>query len=195
MSVDKNGLDMVNLKCSDYNRFRPKVICAETLVSSSTKVRTGNHEFMATQGHVIRGGSCVSTVLTDSKLIRPAGKAYGAEYLVLRHLRAQHDLVPRGRTYAHYQTYFLSLFHRRHFAERIVSNDSPRSRLATYAYNDDGASPRSGTARAVRSNCTARLSRKQGRSQLFTPVCLQNELRPNFRFRSGPRRTSRSFCE
>ena len=35
LSVDTEGLDLAILKSIDYGRFRPKIICAETLVSST----------------------------------------------------------------------------------------------------------------------------------------------------------------
>jgi FkbM family methyltransferase len=69
LSVDTEGLDLAILKSIDYKRFRPKIICAETLVSSTTKVRHEIPEFMATQGYVDRGGSIVNTIFIDSKIL------------------------------------------------------------------------------------------------------------------------------
>ena len=69
LSVDTEGLDLAILKSIDYTRFRPKVICAETLVSSTTKSRPEIPEFMAAQDYVIRGGSFVNTIFVDSKIL------------------------------------------------------------------------------------------------------------------------------
>ena len=69
LSVDTEGLDLAILKSIDYKRFRPKVICAETLVSSTTKTRPEIPEFMAAQGYVVRGGSFVNTIFVDSKIL------------------------------------------------------------------------------------------------------------------------------
>jgi Methyltransferase FkbM domain len=69
LSIDTEGLDLAILKSIDYTRFRPKVICAETLLSSTTKVRPEIAEFMATQGYVDRGGSLVNTIFIDSKIL------------------------------------------------------------------------------------------------------------------------------
>jgi FkbM family methyltransferase len=69
LSVDTEGLDLAILKSIDYKRFRPKIICAETLVSSTTKTRPEIPEFMATQGYVDRGGSFVNTIFIDSKIL------------------------------------------------------------------------------------------------------------------------------
>ena len=65
LSVDTEGLDLAILMSIDYTRFRPKVICAETLLSSTTTTRPEIREFMATQGYVDRGGSFVNTIFID----------------------------------------------------------------------------------------------------------------------------------
>jgi FkbM family methyltransferase len=69
LSVDTEGLDLAILKSIDYGRFRPKIICAETLVSESKGTRTEIPEFMATRGYAVRGGSFVNTIFVDSKLL------------------------------------------------------------------------------------------------------------------------------
>jgi FkbM family methyltransferase len=69
LSVDTEGLDLAILKSIDYSRFRPKVICAETLVSSTTRTRAEIPAFMTTQDYVVRGGSFVNTVFVDSRIL------------------------------------------------------------------------------------------------------------------------------
>jgi FkbM family methyltransferase len=69
LSVDTEGLDLAILKSINYDRFRPNVICAETLVSSTTKMRPEIPEFMASRGYVARGGSFVNTIFVDSKIL------------------------------------------------------------------------------------------------------------------------------
>jgi Methyltransferase FkbM domain len=69
LSVDTEGLDLAILKSLDYNRFRPPIICAETLVSSARSIRPEILEFMATKGYAVRGGSFVNTIFVDSKLL------------------------------------------------------------------------------------------------------------------------------
>ena len=69
LSVDTEGLDLAILKSIDYRRYRPKVICAETLVINSTKVIAEIPDFMASQGYVARGGSMVNTIYIDSKIL------------------------------------------------------------------------------------------------------------------------------
>ena len=53
LSVDTEGLDLAILKCIDYTRFRPKIICAETLVSSTTRTLPEIPEFMVSRGYVV----------------------------------------------------------------------------------------------------------------------------------------------
>ena len=68
LSVDTEGLDLAILKSLDYSRYRPAVICAETLVPSTTKVLPEIAEFMLREGYVARGGSFVNTIFVDGKL-------------------------------------------------------------------------------------------------------------------------------
>jgi FkbM family methyltransferase len=69
LSIDTEGLDLPILKTIDYARFRPKIICAETLVSSTTRTIPEIPAFMATVGYVARGGSIVNTLFVDSKIL------------------------------------------------------------------------------------------------------------------------------
>jgi FkbM family methyltransferase len=69
LSIDTEGLDLAILKSIDYGRFRPKIICAETLISNSKGTRTEIPEYMATRGYVVRGGSFVNTIFVDSRLL------------------------------------------------------------------------------------------------------------------------------
>jgi FkbM family methyltransferase len=69
LSIDTEGLDLAILKSLDFERFRPKVVCAETLVSSTTKTIPEIPEFMASRGYVDRGGSIVNTIFIDSKIL------------------------------------------------------------------------------------------------------------------------------
>jgi FkbM family methyltransferase len=69
LSVDTQGLELAILKSIDYNRFRPEVICAETLVTGTNKSSPETAAFMETQGYVVRGMSFVNTIFVDSKII------------------------------------------------------------------------------------------------------------------------------
>ena len=69
LSVDTQGLELAILKSIDYRRFRPKVICAETLVTGTNKTIPETAAFMEAQGYVVRGMSFVNTIFVDSKII------------------------------------------------------------------------------------------------------------------------------
>jgi hypothetical protein len=69
LSVDTQGLELAILKSIDYGRFRPEVICAETLVTGTNKSIPETAEFMQTQGYVVRGMTFVNTIFVDSQII------------------------------------------------------------------------------------------------------------------------------
>src|SRR5262249_30592401 len=69
LSIDTEGLDLAILKSIDFQRFRPQIICVETLISNTRKTRLEIPEFMAKQGYVVRGSSFVNTIFADSKLL------------------------------------------------------------------------------------------------------------------------------
>ncbi len=69
LSVDVQGLELAILKSIDYDIFRPKVICAETLVTGTHEMTHDIAAFMEKKGYVVRGMSFVNTIFVDSKLI------------------------------------------------------------------------------------------------------------------------------
>lgn len=69
VSIDAEGWHLAILKAIDYRRFRPKVICVETLVSGTNRAIPETPAFMETQGYVARGGSFVNTIFVDSKIV------------------------------------------------------------------------------------------------------------------------------
>jgi FkbM family methyltransferase len=69
LSIDTEGMDLAILKTIDFKRFRPQVICAETLVVGTRKQIPDIAAFMETQNYVVRGGSLVNTIFVDSGLI------------------------------------------------------------------------------------------------------------------------------
>lgn len=69
ISIDAEGLHVAILKAIDYQRFRPKVICIETLVSGETGTIAEIPVFMESQGYVPRGGSFVNTIYIDSTIL------------------------------------------------------------------------------------------------------------------------------
>jgi hypothetical protein len=69
VSIDAEGLHLAILKSIDFARFRPALICVETLVSGESRTIAEIPAFMQTKGYVDRGGSFVNTIFVDSKLL------------------------------------------------------------------------------------------------------------------------------
>jgi hypothetical protein len=69
VSIDAEGLHLAIVKSFDFERFRPAVICVETLVSAESRTIPEIPAFMTTKGYVARGGSFVNTIFVDSKIL------------------------------------------------------------------------------------------------------------------------------
>jgi FkbM family methyltransferase len=61
-SVDTEGFDLAILKSLDFKRFRPPVICAETLEMGTNDVIHAIGDFLRTKKYVPRGGTFVNTI-------------------------------------------------------------------------------------------------------------------------------------
>ena len=69
LSIDAEGLHLAILKTIDFTRFRPAVICVETLVAGTKRHMPEIPAFMATKKYVVRGATFVNTVFVDGNLI------------------------------------------------------------------------------------------------------------------------------
>jgi hypothetical protein len=69
ISIDTEGLDLDILKTIDFNRFRPKIFCVETLITNTKKSRPEIAEFMARHRYIPRGGSFVNTIFLDQDIV------------------------------------------------------------------------------------------------------------------------------
>jgi FkbM family methyltransferase len=69
LSIDTQGLDLAILQSIDFGRFRPQIICAETLISNTRQTRPEIPEFLATRGYAARSGSSINTIFVDAKLL------------------------------------------------------------------------------------------------------------------------------
>jgi FkbM family methyltransferase len=67
LSVDTEGLDFDILKSLDFDRFRPAVVCVETLVVGTTRVESQIPELLTSRGYDVRGGTFVNTIFVDRK--------------------------------------------------------------------------------------------------------------------------------
>lgn len=69
LSIDAEGLHLAILKTMDFKKFRPPVICVETLVSGTKRHMPEIPAFMETQKYVVGGSTFVNTVFVDGSLI------------------------------------------------------------------------------------------------------------------------------
>lgn len=69
MSIDVEGLDLAILKTLDFDRFRPKVICAETVITGTLRHNTETAAFLGSKGYVVRGMTHPNQVFVDGKLL------------------------------------------------------------------------------------------------------------------------------
>jgi FkbM family methyltransferase len=67
LSIDTEGMDLEILRSLDFNRFRPAVVCAETLIFGPKKVETRILDLMAERGYTVRGGTHVNTIFLDDR--------------------------------------------------------------------------------------------------------------------------------
>ena len=69
LSIDVEGLDFAILKTLDFTRFRPKVICTETMVAATRQHRPETVALLASHGYAVRGMTYPNTIFADAKLI------------------------------------------------------------------------------------------------------------------------------
>jgi FkbM family methyltransferase len=69
LSIDVEGLELPILKTFDFARFRPKVVCADTLVTGTRRLRPETAAFMAAHGYEVRSMTYANTIFVDAKLI------------------------------------------------------------------------------------------------------------------------------
>jgi FkbM family methyltransferase len=69
LSLDTQGLELDILRTIDFTRFRPKVICAETLVTGTREMSPVIASFLAEREYTVRGMTFVNTLFVDSRII------------------------------------------------------------------------------------------------------------------------------
>jgi FkbM family methyltransferase len=70
ISIDTEGLDLDILKSLDFKRFRPRIVCAETLIIGTTQVKMEILDLMKSKDYSIRGSTFVNTIFVDNHLIK-----------------------------------------------------------------------------------------------------------------------------
>jgi FkbM family methyltransferase len=69
LSIDIEGMDYAVLKTLDVARFRPKVVCTETLVPGTPRHNPDTLALMTAHGYEVRGMTYANTIFLDRKLI------------------------------------------------------------------------------------------------------------------------------
>ena len=65
LSVDVEGLELPIVKTIDFSRFRPKVICMDTLITGTFDHRPEATTFFAEKGYILRGMTYANCVYVD----------------------------------------------------------------------------------------------------------------------------------
>ena len=66
LSTDIEGLDEAIIRSLDFGRFRPGVICCESVPFDTHGHESSLASYLASQGYVLRGGSMVNSVFLDA---------------------------------------------------------------------------------------------------------------------------------
>jgi FkbM family methyltransferase len=75
LSVDTEGLDLEILRSLDFARYRPQVICAETLDPETGRPEEDILELLHAKNYSIRGATFVNTIFLANELLARPGKA------------------------------------------------------------------------------------------------------------------------
>ena len=70
LSIDIEGLEYAVLKTLDFAKYRPKVICAETLITNTHRHNPDTTKLMVENGYEVRGMTFANTLYIDKKLLR-----------------------------------------------------------------------------------------------------------------------------
>jgi FkbM family methyltransferase len=69
ISIDIEGLDYAVLKTLDYTKYRPKIICAETLITNTFKHNPETTKLLIEKGYEVRGMTAANTIYIDKRLL------------------------------------------------------------------------------------------------------------------------------
>jgi FkbM family methyltransferase len=73
LSIDTEGLDLDILKTMDFERYRPDVICVETLEVGSDHVELEILRFLESKRYSARGATFVNTIFIDDRHLSEPG--------------------------------------------------------------------------------------------------------------------------
>lgn len=69
LSIDIEGLDYDVMRTLDFDRFRPKVVCVETVITGTMKHNPKTTALMAEKGYELRGMTYPNTIFVDGRAI------------------------------------------------------------------------------------------------------------------------------
>ncbi len=67
LSIDVEGMDLAILKTLDWEKYRPKVLCVETLITLKTHMDPATTNFLTTKGYVPRAMTLPNTIYVDAR--------------------------------------------------------------------------------------------------------------------------------
>lgn len=68
VSIDIEGLDLAVLRTLDFDRYRPRMVCAETQVAATLRHNPETVPFMASKGYEVRGLTFANTIFLDKRM-------------------------------------------------------------------------------------------------------------------------------
>lgn len=69
LSVDTEGLDFAILKTLDFKKYRPKIICAETMGDEGIRMKSPVMDLLTSNDYVARGMTLANTIFIEKKLL------------------------------------------------------------------------------------------------------------------------------
>ena len=73
LCIDTEGLDLDILRTLDFTRFRPAIVCVETLRIGTLRCDTDILDLMQANDYVARGGTFANTIFVDNRLLTSLG--------------------------------------------------------------------------------------------------------------------------
>ena len=70
LSIDAEGLDLLILQTLDWERYRPGVICVETVYINSLNENKSIHEYLQKKDYSLRGSTLINSIFVDNRLLR-----------------------------------------------------------------------------------------------------------------------------
>ena len=65
--IDVESLDLAILRTLDFARYRPRIICTETLLPATGRMRTDTAEFLTQQGYESRAMTLANPIFVDRR--------------------------------------------------------------------------------------------------------------------------------